>query len=98
LAADEAQTKALMKKKVNAIAYETIEENRKLSCLNPMSEIAGRLSVQEGARFLEKPQGGRGILLGGVPRSEQRKDLLIWMIFSMGRLRRYTVRNRISIK
>jgi alanine dehydrogenase len=67
LAADKAQTEALMRKKVKAIAYETIEESGKLPCLNPMSEIAGRLSVQEGARFLEKPQGGRGVLLGGVP-------------------------------
>jgi len=67
LAADRPQTEALMKKKVKAVAYETINENGKLPCLNPMSEIAGRLSVQEGARFLEKPQGGRGVLLGGVP-------------------------------
>ena len=67
LAADKEQTEALMKKKVKAIAYETMEENGKLPCLNPMSEIAGRLSIQEGARFLEKPQGGRGVLLGGVP-------------------------------
>ncbi len=67
LAADKAQTEALMRKKVKAVAYETIEEHGKLPCLNPMSEIAGRLSVQEGARFLERPQGGRGVLLGGVP-------------------------------
>jgi alanine dehydrogenase len=68
LAADETQTKALMKKKVKAIAYETIEEaDRCLPCLTPMSEIAGRLSVQEGAKYLEKPFGGRGVLLGGVP-------------------------------
>ena len=68
LAADEQQTKALMEKKVKAIAYETIEESdRSLPCLTPMSEIAGRLSVQEGAKYLEKPFGGRGVLLGGVP-------------------------------
>lgn len=68
LAADEAQTKALMEKKVKAVAYETIEEaDRCLPCLTPMSEIAGRLSVQEGAKYLEKPFGGRGVLLGGVP-------------------------------
>ncbi|MDC7228335.1 MAG: alanine dehydrogenase [Spirochaetales bacterium] len=68
LAADEPQTKALMEKKVKAVAYETIEElDRSLPCLTPMSEIAGRLSVQEGAKFLEKPFGGRGVLLGGVP-------------------------------
>ncbi len=68
LAADEPQTKALMDRKVKAVAYETIEEaGRHLPCLTPMSEIAGRLSVQEGAKCLEKPFGGRGVLLGGVP-------------------------------
>lgn len=67
LAADKDQTNALINRKVKAIAYETIEEHGKLPCLSPMSEIAGRLSVQEGARFLERPQGGRGVLLGGVP-------------------------------
>jgi alanine dehydrogenase len=68
LAADEPQTRALMDKKVKAVAYETIEElDRTLPCLTPMSEIAGRLSVQEGAKYLEKPFGGRGVLLGGVP-------------------------------
>ncbi len=68
LAADEAQARALMAKKVKAVAYETIEESdRSLPCLTPMSEIAGRLSVQEGAKYLEKPFGGRGVLLGGVP-------------------------------
>ena len=68
LAADEAQARALMEKKVKAVAYETIEEyDHSLPCLTPMSEIAGRLSVQEGAKYLEKPFGGRGVLLGGVP-------------------------------
>ncbi|WP_372845790.1 alanine dehydrogenase [Pontiella sp.] len=68
LAADEAQTKALMARKVKAVAYETIEESgNHLPCLTPMSEIAGRLSIQEGAKYLEKPYGGRGVLLGGVP-------------------------------
>jgi alanine dehydrogenase len=61
-------TEALMKKKVKAVAYETIEkEDGSLPCLKPMSEIAGRLAIQEGAKYLEKPFGGRGILLGGVP-------------------------------
>ncbi len=61
-------TQALMAKRVKAVAYETIElPNGKLPCLKPMSEIAGRLSVQEGAKYLEKPFGGRGVLLGGVP-------------------------------
>lgn len=68
LAADETQTRALMEKKVKAVAYETIEEaDHSLPCLTPMSEIAGRLSIQEGAKYLEKPFGGRGVLLGGVP-------------------------------
>jgi alanine dehydrogenase len=59
---------ALMNKKIKAVAYETIEtEDGTLPCLVPMSEIAGRLAVQEGAKYLEKPFGGRGILLGGVP-------------------------------
>ena len=61
-------TEALMKKKIKAVAYETIEaEDGSLPCLKPMSEIAGRLAIQEGAKYLEKPFGGRGILLGGVP-------------------------------
>lgn len=68
LAADLPLTKSLMVNKVKAVAYETIEsEDGQLPCLKPMSEIAGRLSVQEGAKYLEKPFGGRGILLGGVP-------------------------------
>ncbi len=68
LAADRKLTEAMLEKKVSGVAYETIEtEDRLLPCLKPMSEIAGRLSVQEGAKFLEKPFGGRGVLLGGVP-------------------------------
>lgn len=68
LAADLPQAEALMANNVSAVAYETIETpDQQLPCLKPMSEIAGRLSVQEGAKYLEKPFGGRGILLGGVP-------------------------------
>lgn len=68
LAASKELTLALMEKKIKAVAYETIEtDDGNLPCLVPMSEIAGRLSVQEGAKYLEKPFGGRGILLGGVP-------------------------------
>ena len=67
LAAEEQLTEALLERKVKAIAYETIEEHDALPCLVPMSEIAGRLSIQEGAKYLEKQFGGRGILLGGVP-------------------------------
>jgi len=58
----------LMDKKVTAVAYETIADaNGNLPCLKPMSEIAGRLSIQEGAKYLERPFGGSGVLLSGVP-------------------------------
>jgi len=68
LAADKKLALTLMEKGVTAVAYETIElSDRSLPCLIPMSEIAGRLAVQEGAKYLEKEYGGRGILLGGVP-------------------------------
>jgi alanine dehydrogenase len=68
LAANEELTQVLMDKNVKAVAYETIEdEDGDLPCLKPMSEIAGRLAVQEGAKYLEKTFGGRGVLLGGVP-------------------------------
>ena len=68
LAADEVQTRALLDRKIIGIAYETIRtKDGTLPCLKPMSEIAGRLSIQEGAKYLEKPFGGRGVLLGGVP-------------------------------
>lgn len=68
LAADRDLTKALMESGTTAIAYETVElADGKLPLLTPMSIIAGRLSVQFGARYLEKQQGGRGVLLGGVP-------------------------------
>ena len=68
LAADRNLTKALIESGTTAIAYETVElANGMLPLLTPMSIIAGRLSVQFGARYLEKQQGGRGVLLGGVP-------------------------------
>ena len=68
LAADKGQTDALLAGKVKAVAYETIQEkDRSLPCLAPMSQIAGRLSIQEGAKYLEKKFGGEGILLAGVP-------------------------------
>lgn len=61
-------TKALIKKKAVAIAYETVEmPNGALPLLTPMSEVAGRMSIQIGAHFLEKPHSGQGVLLGGVP-------------------------------
>jgi alanine dehydrogenase len=68
LAADKRQAKALLAHKVTGIAYETVQmPDGALPLLTPMSEIAGRLAVQEGAKYLEKPLGGRGVLLGGVP-------------------------------
>ncbi|MSQ95978.1 MAG: alanine dehydrogenase [Gemmataceae bacterium] len=67
-AADRALTDAVMKSGITAIAYETIKDkNGTLPLLTPMSEVAGRMSIQEGAKFLERPFEGRGILLGGVP-------------------------------
>ncbi|MDR2085795.1 MAG: alanine dehydrogenase, partial [Dysgonamonadaceae bacterium] len=67
-AADEGLTKAMIKSNAVCLAYETVEKpDRSLPLLIPMSEVAGRMSVQEGAKYLEKPQGGKGILLGGVP-------------------------------
>jgi alanine dehydrogenase len=68
LAADSALTHALVQSRVTAVAYETVEtDDHRLPLLAPMSEIAGRLAAQAGAYFLEKPLGGRGVLLGGVP-------------------------------
>jgi alanine dehydrogenase len=68
LAADEALTRALMDRRVEAIAYETVQlENGSLPLLTPMSEVAGRMSIQVGAHYLESPHGGSGVLLGGVP-------------------------------
>src|SRR5262245_13989101 len=67
-AADKALTDAVIKSGITAIAYETIRDARgTLPLLTPMSEVAGRMSIQEGAKFLERPFEGRGILLGGVP-------------------------------
>lgn len=78
LAADEALTRAMVERGVTGVAYETVEPgNHTLPLLRPMSEIAGRLSVQEGARFLERPQGGRGVLLGGVPSVERGKVAIL---------------------
>jgi alanine dehydrogenase len=68
IAADEPLTRALLESGIAAVAYETVEtDGRALPLLAPMSEIAGRLAAQAGAYFLEKPLGGRGLLLGGVP-------------------------------
>ena len=68
LAADKPQAEALMASRATCIAYETVtDRGGGLPLLRPMSEVAGRMSVQVGAHYLEKEQGGRGILLGGVP-------------------------------
>ena len=67
LAANRKLTEALLKSGVTAIAYETVTRNHRLPLLEPMSEIAGRMSVIVGGHFLAKPHGGKGVLLGGVP-------------------------------
>ena len=78
LAADKPLTDALLAKKTKAVAYETIRDKKGgLPLLKPMSEVAGKLSVQAGARSLEKPQGGSGVLLGGVPGVAQGKVVII---------------------
>jgi alanine dehydrogenase len=67
-AADERLTRAVMASGITAVAYETIKDAKgTLPLLTPMSEVAGRMSIQEGAKYLERPQQGRGILLAGVP-------------------------------
>jgi alanine dehydrogenase len=78
IAADEPLTRALVESGVTAVAYETVEtEDHRLPLLAPMSEIAGRLAAQAGAAFLEKPAGGRGLLLGGVPGVQPGRVLVI---------------------
>jgi alanine dehydrogenase len=68
LAADETQTRALVKSKAVCVAYETIQKaDGSLPLLTPMSEVAGRMAIQQGAKYLEMAQGGQGVLLGGVP-------------------------------
>lgn len=67
-ASSEPLTKAMIKQKAICLAYETVElPDRSLPLLIPMSEVAGRMAIQEGAKYLEKPVKGRGVLLGGVP-------------------------------
>jgi alanine dehydrogenase len=78
IAADEPLTRALVESGIKAVAYETVEtDDRRLPLLAPMSEIAGRLASQAGAYFLEKPLGGRGLLLGGVPGVQPGKVLVL---------------------
>src|SRR5205085_4558861 len=78
LAADEPLTRALADSGAACVAYETVETaNGALPLLAPMSEVAGRLAAQAGAHFLEKPLGGRGLLLGGVAGVAPGKVLVI---------------------
>ena len=78
LASDRKLTEAMIASRGVCIAYETVRlADHSLPLLVPMSEVAGRMSIQEGARFLEKPQGGKGILLGGVPGVPPAKVLVL---------------------
>ena len=78
LAPNKPLAEALINSGVKAVAYETITDAEgNLPCLRPMSQIAGRLSIQEGAKYLERPFGGRGLLLGGVPGVERGKVVII---------------------
>jgi alanine dehydrogenase len=77
LAADKKLTQALIKTGAHCFAYETLEVGRTLPLLTPMSEVAGRMAIQEGAKYLEKPQGGLGILLGGVPGVKRARVLVL---------------------
>jgi len=77
-AADEELTEAMLKSGAICVAYETVRaKDGSLPMLAPMSEIAGRMAVQEGAKFLERPAGGKGILLGGVPGVDPAKVLVL---------------------
>src|SRR3712207_2615694 len=78
LAADKGLTEFLMERKINSVAYETVElPDGSLPLLAPMSEVAGRMSVQAAAHCLESPQGGAGLLLGGVPGTPAAKVTII---------------------
>jgi alanine dehydrogenase len=77
LAASRELTDALAKTGAYCFAYETLEVDRKLPLLTPMSEVAGRMAIQAGAKYLEKAQGGSGILLGGVPGVKPAKVLIL---------------------
>jgi alanine dehydrogenase len=78
LAAVPPLAEVLIRKRVTAVAYETIQlPDGSLPCLTPMSAVAGRLAVQEGAKYLERPYGGRGVLLGGVPGVERGHVLIV---------------------
>ena len=77
-AADQELTEAMIDSKSVCIAYETVQDaNGKLPLLTPMSEVAGRMSIQQGAKYLEKPVKGKGLLLGGVPGVSPGKVLVL---------------------
>ena len=77
-ASSEALTQAMIKSGAICLAYETVEmPDRSLPLLIPMSEVAGRMAIQEGAKYLEKPMQGRGILLGGVPGVRPAKVMIL---------------------
>ena len=77
-ASDRELLDAMLESGATCIAYETVtDRDHRLPLLIPMSEVAGRMSIQEGARFLEKPQGGRGVLMGGVPGVKPAKVLVL---------------------
>ncbi len=76
-AANETLTDAMIATRAACVAYETVEVRGTLPLLIPMSEVAGRMAVQEGAKYLEKPMGGRGVLLGGVPGVEPGQVLIL---------------------
>jgi len=84
LAPDPQQTKLLVESGATCVAYETVTDNQGgLPLLAPMSEVAGRMSVQAGAYHLEKAQGGRGVLLGGVPGVAPAKVLVMVVVWSV---------------
>lgn len=76
-ASDEKLTKAMLDSGAVCIAYETVTRNNRLPLLTPMSEVAGRMATQQGAKYLEKPQGGKGVLLGGVAGVPPAKVLIL---------------------
>ena len=76
-ASEKELTYAMIERKATCLAFETVTRDGQLPLLQPMSEVAGRMSIQEGARFLERPQGGKGILLGGVPGVKPAKVLVL---------------------
>jgi len=77
-ASNQPLTQAMINSGAVCLAYETVEKkDRTLPLLVPMSEVAGRMAIQEGAKYLEKPLGGRGILLGGVPGVRPAKVMIL---------------------